>query len=271
MSAFQDLVYPLPNLEEIHPSQITNIIMDESVFDDLADVDYTNTTFPPLPALEEINLENFLGPLPESNKVIEGIYAGAFPADIKDSINDINLIKILNLGVSKFVCLQTEYNPKCPKFRWQQTGYRPYFTDVEKLLANKFRYELLRTETETATFEHLPIVDLKTTEDYKVLALAKKLVKDYHNGIRIYIHCWGGHGRTGTVVCLMLYLMYGISVEEIFAYCDKVHRQRTLIPEVYNNINHKFELVSSPQKPEQFEQVKRIIAKHRFSKSILQR
>jgi protein-tyrosine phosphatase len=270
MAAFQDLVYPLPNLEEIHPCQIVSE-MPEPIPDDLSDVDYTNTVFPPLPALNEINLENFQGPLPESNKVIEGIYAGAFPGDIKDSVNDINLIRILNLGVSKFVCLQTEYNPNCPKFRWQQTGFRPYFTDLQKILANKSSYKLLQTESETASFEHLPIVDLKTTEDYKVLALAKKLVKDYHSGARMYIHCWGGHGRTGTVVCLMLYLMYGISEEEIFAYCDKVHRQRTLLAEVYNNITGKYEPVSSPQKSEQFEQVRRIIAKHRNNKSISQK
>jgi protein-tyrosine phosphatase len=267
METFQDIVYPLPSLEEIHLSQIA-IEMPKPNSDDLADIDYSNTVFPPLSVLEDINLENFQGPLPESNKVIEGLYAGAFPGDINDAVNNINLIQILNLGVSKFVCLQSEYNLNCPKFKWLQTGYRPYFTDVERILANKSMYELLQTETETATFEHLPIVDLKTTDDYKILALAKKLVKDYHSGVRMYIHCWGGHGRTGTVVCLMLYLMYGLSEEEIFAYCDKVHRQRTNLPEVYNNITCEYEIVSSPQKPEQFEQVRRIIAKHRFNKSI---
>ena len=239
--------------------------------DNLSDIDYTNTVFPPLPGLSEINLENFLGPLPESNKVIEGIYAGAFPADINNTVNDINLIKILNLGVTKFVCLQSEYNPNCPKFRWLRTGYRPYFSDVQKILANKSCYELLKTETCVATFELLPIKDLKTTDDYKILALAKKLVKEYQSGVKMYIHCWGGHGRTGTLVCLMLYLMYGITADEIFTYCDKVHSQRITLPIVYNNDTNEYEKVTSPQKPEQFEQVRRIIAKHRFNKSISQR
>lgn len=44
-----------------------------------------------------------------------------------------------------------------------------------------------------------------------MVALAQKLVKDISEGQIIYLHCWGGHGRTGTVVCIMLYLLYGVS------------------------------------------------------------
>jgi protein tyrosine phosphatase len=45
----------------------------------------------------------------------------------------------------------------------------------------------------------------------KVVALAQKLVRDIAEGQVIYLHCWGGHGRTGTVVCIMLHLLYGVS------------------------------------------------------------
>jgi hypothetical protein len=44
-----------------------------------------------------------------------------------------------------------------------------------------------------------------------VVALAQKLVRDIAEGQVIYLHCWGGHGRTGTVVCIMLHLLYGVS------------------------------------------------------------
>jgi protein tyrosine phosphatase len=46
----------------------------------------------------------------------------------------------------------------------------------------------------------------------KVVALAQKLVRDIAEGQVIYLHCWGGHGRTGTVVCIMLHLLYGVSI-----------------------------------------------------------
>jgi protein-tyrosine phosphatase len=44
-----------------------------------------------------------------------------------------------------------------------------------------------------------------------VLELAKLLVKSISENEIIYLHCWGGHGRTGTLVCIMLHLMYGVS------------------------------------------------------------
>lgn len=229
------------------------------------EIDYTNTVFPPLPSLDEITLEKFRGPLPESNMVVEGIYAGAFPGDIIEAYNDLNLIQILNKRIEKFVCLQSEYESRCPKFRWLKNGFRPYFNDVEKMLQNKEKYELLHTDVTKATFEHLPIKDLKTTDDYKILALAKRLVKDYHNGIRMYIHCWGGHGRTGVLVCIMLYLITGLSADEIFAYCGKVHSQRDQVANIFIRENKSYKPVTSPQTQEQFIQVRRIIDKHRFN------
>ena len=232
---------------------------------EIEDIDYTNTTFPPLLSLDEISFEKFSGPIPESNMVVEGIYAGAFPGDTIEAYNDLNLTQILNIGIEKFVCLQSEYESRCPKFRWLQNGYRPYFNDVQKILKNKQNYKLLHTDITTATFEHLPIKDLQTTDDYKIIALAKKLVKDYHKGIKMYIHCWGGHGRTGVLVCIMLYLISGLTADEIFAYCDKVHKQRHQVATIFLPDSKEYKPVTSPQTTEQFTQVRRIIDKHRFN------
>ncbi len=59
-------------------------------------------------------------------------------------------------------------------------------------------------------FAHCPIVDCGVTDDDRVLSLCRELVKDITEGEVIYLHCWGGHGRTGTVVCIMLHIMYGV-------------------------------------------------------------
>jgi protein-tyrosine phosphatase len=62
------------------------------------------------------------------------------------------------------------------------------------------------------TFIHFPIRDCGVTDDGRVLELARNLVQCISQGEVIYLHCWGGHGRTGTLVCIMLHLMYGVSV-----------------------------------------------------------
>ena len=85
-------------------------------------------------------------------------------------------------------------------------------------------------------------------EDDRVRDLAIYLVDLILHGDTIYLHCWGGHGRTGTVVCIMLHLMYGLSAEQTLYRCQYVHDLRK-IP-----IN-----VGSPQTPAQREQVVRVV------------
>ena len=64
----------------------------------------------------------------------------------------------------------------------------------------------------------------------------------------MYLHCWGGHGRTGTVVCIMLHLMYGLSADEAMERCQHVHDVRRIPISV-----------GSPQTDAQREQVRRVI------------
>jgi len=41
------------------------------------------------------------------------------------------------------------------------------------------------------------------TEDEKVDQFTNELVQLYHKGRNILIHCWGGHGRTGTISAVL--------------------------------------------------------------------
>eukprot|EP01138_Halocafeteria_seosinensis_P005269 gb/GECG01005387.1/.p1 GENE.gb/GECG01005387.1/~~gb/GECG01005387.1/.p1 ORF type:complete len:263 (+),score=11.32 gb/GECG01005387.1/:1-789(+) len=72
------------------------------------------------------------------------------------------------------------------------------------------------------------IQDTRTAEDNDVLGFIQHLVErinvaferrrkgDYHE--RFYIHCWGGHGRTGTITSLLLIALYGVTAETAIAY-----------------------------------------------------
>jgi hypothetical protein len=60
----------------------------------------------------------------------------------------------------------------------------------------------------------------------QVLALAVDIARRVQDGEVIYMHCWGGHGRTGTLVCVVLSLLYGLSAEEALFRCQFVHDLR---------------------------------------------
>ena len=95
---------------------------------------------------------------------------------------------------------------------------RPYFRDVKTVVRNKAMFPDLQgydiVDLDRLRFVHFPIRDCSITDDDRVLELARSLVRAISEGEIIYLHCWGGHGRTGTLVCIMLHLMYAVSLIE---------------------------------------------------------
>lgn len=69
-------------------------------------------------------------------------------------------------------------------------------------------------------FIHFPIIDCDIAEDSSVYGLAVDLVERLSHKEVIYLHCWGGHGRTGSVVCIMLHLMYGLNAKDAMERCQ---------------------------------------------------
>jgi len=213
-----------------------------------------------LPRLNMIDEAGFAGPLIESNLVFENFYAGCFPGENNDNLNRKNMITLLNYGITTFVCMQTEVKLDAREYEWRVTPaeeargirkaiVRPYFNDILNILAEKEKHPTLGTGvTNDVKFYHFPIKDLHTESDEYTLSAARQVVKCLENGEVIYLHCWGGHGRTGVIVCLVLHLIFGLSYEQALEYCELVHSMRTA------KIN-----VRSPQTDGQRLQVKRII------------
>jgi len=199
-----------------------------------------NISFPPLEKYEDLTMNNYVGPTGESNWVIRNfLIAGAFPAAKSDDDTNALLNKILDANIDTFVCLQAEYNNNT---YGSQYICRPYYEDILKIFKNKGK------DPSSIIFEHCPIVDCKITNDETVIILAKKIVKMMEEGRKIYLHCWGGHGRTGTLVCIILHLIYKIDAVESLRRCQTYHDLR--ICRIY---------VRSPQTQIQRQQVFRII------------
>ncbi len=129
---------------------------------------------------------------------------------------------------------------------------RPYFEDVRSIVQKKHLLPCLAghdvVSEQKLAFTHFPIRDCSVTDDDRVLELARSLVRSIAEGHIIYLHCWGGHGRTGTLVCIMLHLMYGLNDKDAMHYCQTVHDLRQC-PVV----------VGSPQTQTQRDQVSRVI------------
>eukprot|EP01041_Mallomonas_annulata_P007878 gene7878-16121_t len=221
-------------------------------------IDFRNFQFQRLDSHDEVKFEKYCGPTPESNWVIPGkILVGAYPASVDDSETFDLLTSIMLLGVTRFVCLQQEYRTKgVTEYMWRNgQALRPYFEDVKAIAREKDSFPWLTglkdipSETDYK-FVHFPIKDCSVTDDDRVMALCIDLVRFVSEGEVMYVHCWGGHGRTGTVISIMLHLMYGLSADQSMAFCQLAHDLRQC-PVV----------VGSPQTQTQRDQVTRVISK----------
>jgi protein-tyrosine phosphatase len=113
-----------------------------------------------------------------------------------------------------------------------------------------------------------PITDNATVDDRAVVRLVGDLLERLSRHETLYIHCAGGHGRTGTVVacligatracilacvgCLLTVrtgALYNLTAEEALWCVQHFHQQRV---QTFG--------MTSPATPPQFEQVRRILA-----------
>ncbi|GMH69255.1 hypothetical protein TrST_g1111 [Triparma strigata] len=217
------------------------------------------------PALElydviEQKREEYVGPTTESNWVLPGkLLCGAYPGVEDDDENMTLLWSILNCGITTFCCLQVEYpGPEVTEQMWRSgQAIRPYYNDVVQIIDHVDNMRKINpqaqhekvTNSDNLDFVHIPIVDCSVTDDTTIINLCQNLVDRIAKGETIYLHCWGGHGRTGTAICIMLHMMYGMKSGQCLKYCQFVHDLRR-IPIA----------VGSPQTQMQRDQVIRVIA-----------
>lgn len=234
-------------------AQIVNITIETKQLVIVSDTN--DSEMLPIPVILAADSHKYYGPHPESNwAILESLMAGAYPAyGDRDKDTDQSLIGILNARITVFVCLQAEYFSNAPESVWRKPeGIRPYMLDIERLLVFKDLHPELTVATTFADieFHHFPIVDCRTGADDAVWEFANQISQMIRDGKKIYLHCWGGHGRTGTLVCLIYHILYGVTATDAIVYCNRVHRFRTLQVEV-----------GSPQTMEQELQVRRLIGR----------
>ena len=70
-----------------------------------------------------------------------------------------------------------------------------------------------------------------------------------------YVHCWGGHGRTGVIIAIILAVLYDIDAENALELTEAFHSKRVICKS------------QSPQTEAQFEQVRRAVKALQTNKS----
>ena len=150
------------------------------------------------------------GPTHESNWLIPKVSAApGFGSLCVGSYPDSNkgyLVKLQAAGLNTFVCLNDEYGTRDKYGDY----FEPYAT---KIPADRFIWKRIK--------------DMKTGDDTDLLEVADEVVKRVKNGEHVYLHCAGGHGRTGGYAAIILHKLYPELISsEIFEYIQFAHDQR---------------------------------------------
>lgn len=148
------------------------------------------------------------GPLPNTYHLNDGrLIAGEYPGSQDPDTARANLRTLIEAGVRTFIDLTEPHE------------LEPY----EQLL-----YEEASTLANTPRYLRLPIRDVSTPRTTKQMReILDAIDAGLDSGDRVYVHCWGGIGRTGTVIGCHL-VRSGMSgpaavahVAELFASTEK--------------------------------------------------
>lgn len=142
--------------------------------------------------------------------------------------------------------LQAEVSLEVTESSWRSgRGLRPYIKDAQRILSHAHALGNARIIQPKIDFLHLSIIDGSVTSDEAMTRLRDDCCARILRGEVLYIHCWGGHGRTGTLVCLILSMLYGMGAPSALHLCQAYHDTRSYPQHV-----------KSPQTPIQRAQVR---------------
>jgi predicted protein tyrosine phosphatase len=145
-------------------------------------------------------------PFPRSYWVIpERFLAGEYPGSLLLQEAHNKITNLLNLGIDTFIDL-TQYDHLEP--------YTPILKPLAVRMGRQFEYHKLG-------FRDLSVPSRRDMK--KILDTIDEAMTSGHN---VYVHCWGGIGRTGTVVGCYL-ARHGITGQDAL---EEIERMRVMVP-----------------------------------------
>ena len=152
------------------------------------------------------------GPTHESNWLIpkvDGLQFGALCVGSYPDNDKGYLVKLLDAGLNTFVCLNDEYGVQDKYGDY----FEPYARNNPRILVGHFIWKKIK--------------DMGVGDDMDLLEVANEVVERLKRGENVYLHCAGGHGRTGGYAAIILHKLYPeLTSSEIFEYIQFAHDQR---------------------------------------------
>lgn len=152
---------------------------------------------------------------------------------------DAQLKAIIAAGITTFVSLQQELPPQHEMRLAGIDGFLPYRAPAQIIAAGRSEPPSLEEISSLRTpeldrylpprrsppsyvsrrrieldFLHSPIVDLGLPGQEQLMNLVMSLSSRLSRGETLYVHCWGGRGRAGTVGAALLAHLYGLDADE---------------------------------------------------------
>ena len=138
------------------------------------------------------------------------LLAGPYPGAKAGVEAEVKLEDFLDLGVTCFVDLTEE----------GEAGLRPYAALLRDLAARR---------GVAVTHLRLPIRDVDVCPAWRMQSIQQAIANALDAGEVVYVHCWGGVGRTGTVIGCRLAERRGgddalRQIQRLRAHTQRAHR-----------------------------------------------
>lgn len=141
--------------------------------------------------------------------VLVGRYPGSCPSRPVDAATQRARIAAIRANATTFVSLQAEIPPQDAE--WPAGGVGAQSGNAVRRQTEKFRpyYADAGGAEGEARFLHLAIEDRSVAPTLEALDAAVLTLRDrVMGGEVLYVHCWGGRGRTGLVAACLLGALY---------------------------------------------------------------
>ena len=145
-----------------------------------------------------------LGTIQNAYWVLPGrLLAGEYPAFGKDEISQERIRWLLESGVNSFVDLTQE----------REYGLRGYLDFVRDVQDREIQI----------SYKRYPVADMQVPTTAEMIRILDHIEDEIGNRRTIYLHCYGGRGRTGTVVGCFL-VQNGMDGESALAQITRLRR-----------------------------------------------